>query len=72
MQERYALVRATVRKYTLSAVIPKKTSLPYGHSDESDGGPPSPKKIDATELKIDESLQKLLRYCLFLYLFILD
>jgi hypothetical protein len=57
MQERYALVRATVRKYTLSAVIPKKTSLPYGHSDESDGGPPSPKQTDGTEMKIDKSLQ---------------
>ncbi len=66
------MVTATIKEYTLPVVILKNTSSPYGDSDESDGGPPSPKKIDATELKIDESLQKLLRYCLFLYLFILD
>jgi hypothetical protein len=59
MQERYAAVRATVRKYTLPVVIPKKTSIPYPNlEEESDGPPPSPKKTDATETKIDESLQK--------------
>ncbi len=57
MQERYAVVRATVRKYTLPVVIHKKTSIPYGDSEESDGGPPSPKQTDATEMKIDKSLQ---------------
>jgi hypothetical protein len=39
--------------------IPKKTSSPYGNDseEESDGPPPSPKKTDATEMKIDKSLQ---------------
>ncbi len=58
MQERYAAVRATVIQYTLAVVIPKNTFSPYGDLDEeSDGSPPSPKKTDATETKIDESLQ---------------
>jgi hypothetical protein len=57
MQARYAAVRVTVRKYTLPVVIPKKTSIPYGNMEESDGGPPSPKQTDATEMKIDKSLQ---------------
>jgi hypothetical protein len=55
MQERYAAVRA--RKYTLPVVIPKKTSIPYPDlEEESDCPPPSPKKTDVTETKIDESL----------------
>jgi hypothetical protein len=38
--------------------ISKKTSSTYSDSDEdSDGPPPSPKRTDATEMKIDESLQ---------------
>jgi hypothetical protein len=57
MQERYAVVRATVIEYTLPVAIPRNTSTPYGNSDESDGGPPSPKMTDATQLKIDKSLQ---------------
>ncbi len=33
------------------------TPSPYGNSDDdSDGPPPSPKRTDATEMKIDESL----------------
>ncbi len=51
------MVRATIIKYTLPVAIPKNTSSPYGNSDESDGGSPSPKKTGATELKIDKSLQ---------------
>ena len=59
MQERYAAVRATVRKYTLTVVISKKTSIPYPDCDEeSDGPPPSPKNTDVTETKIDKSPQK--------------
>jgi hypothetical protein len=58
MQTRYAAARATVAQYTCPVLIPKNTFSPYGNSDEdSDGPPPSPKKIDATEMKIDESLQ---------------
>ncbi len=52
------MVRARVMQYTLPVPIPKKTSSPYGDSDEdSDGPPPAPKKTDATEMNIDESLQ---------------
>jgi hypothetical protein len=41
--------------------ISKKTSSPYGNSDEdSDGPPPSPKRTDATDMKIDKSLQILI------------
>jgi hypothetical protein len=59
MQERYAAVWATGRKYTLPVMIPKKTSIPYPNSEEeSDDPPPSPKKTSASETKIDESLQK--------------
>jgi hypothetical protein len=59
MQARFSAVRATVLQYTLPVLIPKKTSLPYGNDseEESDGPPPSPKKTDATEMKIDKSLQ---------------
>jgi hypothetical protein len=38
--------------------IPKNTSSPYGNLyEDSDGPPPSPKKTDATEMKINKSLQ---------------
>jgi hypothetical protein len=59
MQARYAAVRATVLQYTLPVPIPKTTPLSYGDGseEESDGPPPSPKKTDATEMKIDKSLQ---------------
>jgi hypothetical protein len=58
MQARYAAARATVLKYTLPVPISKKTSSPYSNSDEdSDGPPPSPNRTDATEMKIDKSLQ---------------
>ncbi len=58
MQARYAAVRATVTQYTLPVLIPKNTSSPYGDSvEDSDGPPPSPKKTDATEMKIDKPLQ---------------
>jgi hypothetical protein len=57
LQERYAAVRATVKKYMLPVVIPKKTSIPYEDLEESDGGSPSPKQTDVTEMKIDKSLQ---------------
>jgi hypothetical protein len=58
MQTRYAAARATVAQYTRPVLIPKYIFSPYGNSDEdSDGPPPSPKKTDATEMKIDESLQ---------------
>jgi hypothetical protein len=52
------VVRAKVTQYTPPVPIPKKTASPYGNSDEdSDGPPPSLKKTDATEVKIDISLQ---------------
>jgi hypothetical protein len=58
MQARFAAARATVLQYTLSAPISKKISSPYNNSDDdSDGPPPSPKRTDATEMKIDKSLQ---------------
>ena len=38
--------------------IPKNTFSPYGNSDEdSNSPPPSPKKTDATEMKLDKYLQ---------------
>ncbi len=38
--------------------IPKKTSSSYSNSDDdSDDSPPSLKRTDATEMKIDKSLQ---------------
>ncbi len=41
--------------------------VPYGNlEEESDGPPPSPKKTDATEMKIDESLQKFIEALPFL------
>ncbi len=58
MQARYAAARASVLKYTLLVPISKKTSSPYSNPHEdSDGPPPSPKKTDAAEMKIDKSLQ---------------
>jgi hypothetical protein len=59
MQARYAAVRATVSQYALPVPIPKKTPSQYGDDseEESNGPPPSPKKTDATEMKIDKSLQ---------------
>ncbi len=58
MQTRYAAARPTVMQYTRPVPSPKNTYSPYGNSDEdSDGSPPSPKRTDATEMKIDESLQ---------------
>jgi hypothetical protein len=39
-------------------LISKKTYSPYGNSDEDSDDPhPSPKKTDATEMKIDKSLE---------------
>jgi hypothetical protein len=62
MQERYAAVRETVVHYTLSVAIPKNTFVPYGDlEEESDGPPPSPEKTDATQMKIDESLQNFIK-----------
>ena len=58
MQTRYAAARAKVAQYTHPVLIPKNTFSPYGDSDEeSDGPPPSPKKTDATEMKLDKYLQ---------------
>jgi hypothetical protein len=58
MQTRYAAARATVVQYTRPVLIPKNTFSPYGDSDEdSDGPPPSPKKTDVTEMKLDKYLQ---------------
>ncbi len=58
MQARYYAARATVLQYTLPVPISKKTSSPYSDSDDdSDGSPPSLQRTDATETKIDKSLQ---------------
>ncbi len=58
LQTRYAAARAAVVQYTHPVLIPKNTFSPYGGSDEdSDGPPPSPKKTDATEMKLDKYLQ---------------
>jgi hypothetical protein len=59
MQRRYAAARATVAQYTHPVLIPKNKFSPYGDSYEDSDGPPapSPKRTDATEMKIDESLQ---------------
>ncbi len=57
MQARYDAGNPTVLKYTLPVPISKKTSSPYSDSDDdSDGSPPSLKRTDATEMKIDKSL----------------
>jgi hypothetical protein len=53
-----AAVRATVIEYTLPVAIPKNTF--------SDDGSPSPKKTDATEMKIDKSLGKFIETLPFL------
>jgi hypothetical protein len=58
MQTRHAVARATLAHYTRPVLIPKNTFSPYGNSDEdSDGPPPSSKKTDATEMKLDKYLQ---------------
>jgi hypothetical protein len=58
IQTRYAAARATVTQYTRPVPITKNKFSPYGNSDEDfDGQPPSPKKTDATEMKIDIFLQ---------------
>jgi hypothetical protein len=58
MQARYDAARAAGLQYTLSVPISKKTSSPYSNSDDdSDCSPPSLKRTDATEIKMDESLQ---------------
>ena len=58
MQARYDVARATVLEYTVPVPISKKTSSQYSNSDkDSDGSPPSPKRTDATDMKIDKSLQ---------------
>ena len=58
MQTRYDAARATVLEYTFPVPISKKTSSQYSSSDEdSDGSPPSPKKTDVTEMKLDKYLQ---------------
>jgi hypothetical protein len=58
MQARYAAVKATVTQYMLPVLISKNTSSQYSDSDEDSDGPhSSPKKTDATEMKIDKSLQ---------------
>jgi hypothetical protein len=44
----------------------KSKSSQYSDSDESDGGLLSPKKTDATEQKIDESLQNFIEALPFL------
>jgi hypothetical protein len=59
MQQRYAAARATVECFTRPVQTPQKTFSPYGDSDEeSDCSAPSPKKTNAIEMKIDESLKK--------------
>ncbi len=58
IQTRYAAARDTVAQYTRPVLIPKNKFSPYGNSDEDyDGPPPSPKKTDATEMKLDKYLQ---------------
>jgi hypothetical protein len=56
----------TIEEYTLPVAISKSKSSQYSNSDESDGGPLSHQKTDATELKIDESLQKFIEALPFL------
>jgi hypothetical protein len=68
MQERFDAVTATIIEYTLPVAISKNISSSYGDSDQSDGGPPSPKTTDATELKIDKSLQNFIEILPFLEL----
>jgi hypothetical protein len=58
MQERFEAAKATTKEYTLPVAISKNQPSPYSNLDNSDDGPSSPKKTDATKLKIDKSLQK--------------
>jgi hypothetical protein len=54
MQARYDAARATVLQCTLPVPISKKTLSPYSNSDDdSDCSPPSLKRTDATEMRID-------------------
>ncbi len=58
MQQRYAAASVTVECFTRPVQTPQKTFSPYGNSEEeSDCSPPAPKKTNATEMKIDESLK---------------
>ncbi len=58
MQERYAVTRVTIDCFTHPVQTPQKTFSPYVDSDEeSDSSPPTPKKMNATEMKIDKSLR---------------
>jgi hypothetical protein len=58
MQARFTAAKATVLQYTLPAPISKKTSSPCSDSDDdSNGPPPSLKRTDVTEMKVEESLQ---------------
>jgi hypothetical protein len=59
MQERFAAANATIKEYMVPVAISTSKSSQYSNSDESDGGTLSPKNTDATELKIDESLQNI-------------
>jgi hypothetical protein len=60
MQERFAAAKATIKEYMLPVVIFKNQSSQYSNSSYSDGEPFSPKKTDATEPKIDKSLQNVI------------
>ncbi len=72
MQERYAVVRRTIEEFTRPVHTSQKTFSPYGDSDEeSDCSPSTPKNTKATEKKIDDSLDFLLKLCLILKLFIM-
>jgi hypothetical protein len=58
MQERYAVTRVTIDCFTRPVQTPQKTFSSYGDSDEeSNSSPPAPKKTNATEMKIGESLR---------------
>jgi hypothetical protein len=57
MQERFAVANSTIKEHTLPVAISENQSAQYNDSSDSDGGSSSPKKIDATEFKIDKSLQ---------------
>jgi hypothetical protein len=56
MQERFDAAKASIEEYTLPVEISENQFSPYSNSDDSDDGPLSPKKTDATELKIDKCL----------------
>jgi hypothetical protein len=58
MQERYAVIRGTIKEFTRPVHTSQKTFSLYGDSDEeSDRSPPTPKITKATEKKIDISLR---------------